>query len=184
MYKKQQEKKANNLRIQKEKQRIAAEKKQQEKERVQHILKQREEQYGDLTKMIKIKYDKPLEDIAIYSKSKVIFIENKTYKFADIISCELDLKTEVIKGKEKIYHTTPSQWEKAQYEAEHWLSGKKLVTKTTVVREPDVHLNKYAIFISINDLSSPTIRIDCGKDSELANEINSTFKVIINQNNK
>ena len=178
----------NNKKLQREKEEIRQKEKEirreEEEKRIQAekiILEQRVKEYGCLTKRISIStFSGKENDIFVYEESKTIFIMGKKYMFNDILSCNIERQ---LYAKGRTTHiTTPDKGEMATQEFLYGMGKKYNVkTTTTVVSSPDTY--KYIVYIGVNSISSPQIKI-ASFSSKIANEINNLMNVIINNNTK
>lgn len=167
-----------------ESQRWRAERQRQERKQKeaewQNFLSEREKAFGKLTKEISIAFVRK-NNIFIYGDAKVLFIHDKQYNFADILSCRNEQRT--IRGKEVSRVTTPDKGEMA-LEKLLWGMDKSynVKTETKITRTPDKMEN--TIYIGVNSLENPQIVIRLGDSTTKANEICAVMNVIINNTNK
>jgi len=154
------------------------EKKELMKKRLAFVTSERERKYGQLTKTIPYSYNAEY-NMQIYETSKTIFIEGKPYSFADILSCRIE--TTVIKGKET-HITTPDKGHKYNMQALYGSDWKKHITKynTEIIREPDI--TNYSVYIRLNNLINPIIKIELGDNDMVANEICAVLQVLVEKN--
>ncbi len=75
------------------------------------ILEERERMFGSLSKVIRLYSANSPQNIYVFEEKQTIFIANKQYAFADILSCHTDTKMYVAKTttpeqtkQEKVYH--------------------------------------------------------------------------------
>lgn len=138
----------------------------------------RQDKYGKLTKSIS--YTPQGRDIQVFGETETIFIEDRLYKFTDILSCRIE--THVTKGKET-HVTTPDKGQMYNMQAIYGTNWKKHITKynTEIMKEADIF--DYIVYIGINKLECPQIKISLRDKQEKANEIYSLLSIII-QNNK
>lgn len=151
------------------------EKKELMKKRLAVVTSEREKKYGQLTKTIPYSYNVAY-DMQIYETSKTVFIEGKPYSFADILSCRIE--TTVIKGKET-HVTTPDKGHKYNMQALYGSNWEKHITKynTEIIKEPDI--THYSIYIGLNNLTNPIIKIELGDNNMAASEICAVLQVLV-----
>lgn len=132
----------------------------------------RAEQYGELTKEIKISSN-PQDDIYVYENSQTVFIHNEKYLFSDIISCEVEKQ---IREKGIVTQvSTPNKSEMATQEILYGM-GKKYNVKTTTVVKSSPDKYRYVIYIGLKSISKPMISfstIFATKASEIKNLMNA-----------
>lgn len=139
------------------------------------LLENRKHEFGELTKVVKIRYQRE-NQIYVYEQSKILFIDGNKYAFSDILSCEVERI--VIAGKVQEITTTPDKGEMATQEVLYGM-GKKYNVKTTtkVVTTPEKV--KYKVYIGLNSISTPQITFELSS-GEVANEVKSLMNVIAN----
>ena len=169
----------SNEKEEKKKNAIKAQRKVEEEQRLASVFSERSRNYGQPTKTIHYSYKAADYDLQIYEASKIIFIEGKPYSFSDVLSCRIE--TSVVKGKET-HITTPDKNQKYNMQALYGLDWEKHISKfnTEIVKEPDK--TYYSVYIGLNNISNPQIKINAGKNAEIANEINAVLNIIIRQN--
>lgn len=173
---------------QREKQRIEKEKilkeqterRAKEQAEIQTLWNERVKNFGEPTKIFEI-FSNPLRNVAIYEPLKIVFINGTKYDFCDILTCRLETKTRVTKGKET--HITKPDKDEMAIEQLLWGMGKKynVKSKTEIIKEPDKISNTYIVYIGVNDISAPQEKITC-YSSDRANELVSVMSVIIERN--
>lgn len=138
------------------------------------LLENREHEFGELTKVVKIRYQRE-NQIYVYEQSKTIFIDGNKYAFSDILSCEVERI--VTAGKVQEFTTTPDKGEMATQEVLYGM-GKKYNVKTTtkVVTIPEKV--KYKVYIGLKSISTPQITFELNS-GEVANEVKNLMNVII-----
>lgn len=139
------------------------------------LLENREYEFGELTKVVKIRYQRE-NQIYVYEQTKTLFIDGNKYAFSDILSCEVERI--VIAGKVQEFTTTPDKGEMATQEVLYGM-GKKYNVKTTtkVVTTPEKV--KYKVYIGLNSISTPQITFELNS-GEVANEVKSLMNAIAN----
>lgn len=139
------------------------------------LLENREHEFGVLTKVVKIRYQRE-NQIYVYEQTKTLFIDGNKYAFSDILSCEVERI--VTAGKVQEFTTTPDKGEMATQEVLYGM-GKKYNVKTTtkVVTTPEKV--KYKVYIGLNSISTPQITFELSS-GEVANEVKSLMNAIAN----
>lgn len=171
--------KEKKLKEEAEKQQREKDKEDQRKQAWEKEKSIRLEQYGDLTKEIKISSD-PQYDIYVYEKSNTIFIHNEKFLFSDIISCEVEKQ---IRKKGVVTQvSTPNKSEMATQELLYGM-GKKYNVKTTTVAHSSLDEFRYVICIGLRSISKPMISFSINYSTR-ANEVKTLMDAIITTNKK
>lgn len=171
--------KKKKLKEEAEKQQREKDKEDQRKQAWEKEKSIRLEQYGDLTKEIKISSD-PQYDIYVYEKSNTIFIHNEKFLFSDIISCEVEKQ---IRKKGVVTQvSTPNKSEMATQELLYGM-GKKYNVKTTTVAHSSLDEFRYVICIGLRSISKPMISFSTNYSTR-ANEVKTLMDAIITTNKK
>lgn len=140
------------------------------------LLARRESQYGKLTK--EIQYMSREKNIYLYQDAKVIVLENVEYQFSDIVSVKIETRVE--KGKET-HVTKPDEGELAVQKMLYGMNKSYNVKEiTTVTKTPDV--TYYTVYIYINNLNTPCLKYNLGRNAERANNICALIEVIVRSN--
>lgn len=151
-----------------------------EQANIQMMWAERIAQFGEPTKIVDI-YSNPLRNVAIYEPLKIIFINGTKYNFSDILSCRLETKTKVTKGKET-HISKPDSGEMAVEQLLYGMGKKYNVkTQTEIFKEPDKISYTYFAYIGVNDISNPMQKLTF-YSSERANELISLINIIIKRN--
>lgn len=150
-------------------------------------ISQLKKEYGPLTKEIKI-IDKNIEfdnKILLFESSEIVVIQNKTYKFSDIIKCDIvDKQHEV---KDIISMTKVSQGNSIGRAVVGGVIGGGVgaviggvtAKKKTSANERILIIHNYEICLTLNNLSNPQIIIKLGDDEIKTREIAAIFSIII-----
>lgn len=137
------------------------------------LMENREHIFGDLTKVVKISYQRE-NQIYVYEQAKTIFIKGNKYAFNDILSCEVERI--VTAGKIQELTTTPDKGEMATQQFLYGMGQKYNVKNTTrVVTTPEKV--KYIVYIGLNSISTPQITFELSS-GEVANEVKSLMNAI------
>lgn len=142
---------------------------------------------GQPDKTIFIKANDINEVIHVHEATQLVYIQGKTYKFKDIISCTFSDNPTTIKGR--ITATTKSNTGSALGRAlvgdivggtAGAIIGGTTGKKTTEFHQENDHtFHDYIVIININSISTPILRILTGRDGRLTNEIVGLMNVII-----
>ena len=149
---------------------------------------------GQPTKVIRIEPNNFDKQIIVFEEQKVIHILGKEYKMGDILGCTYDDSSYVKKGD--IISTSTTKTSTGNMLGRAVVGGALLGSTgaiiggatankntTTVSKQgDDKTIHNYTVIINVNDLSSPVIRIACGKSLELVNEIVGLMNVIVSRN--
>lgn len=169
--------KERKLKEESERQQRIKEKEEQRKQAWEKEKSIRVEQYGELTKVIKISSD-PQDDIYVYENSNTIFIHNEKYLFSDIISCEVEKQ---IRKKGVVTQvSTPNKSEMSTQELLYGM-GKKYNVKTTTVVHSSPDEYRYVICIGLRSISKPMISFSTNHSTR-ANEVKTLINAIISNN--
>lgn len=108
--------------------------------------------------------------IFVYSGAKTIVINNREYKFSEIVECHLESQGTAT------YITTPDRYEMAEQQFLYGMGQRYNVsTQTQVIQQPD------KVCVTVNRYSNSLIVITPA-DQQKAREINSLINVIIHNN--
>ena len=154
------------------------------------------DKYGNPDKRICIETKDITKDIAVWGKTKQIYIFGEMYSFSDILNCSIEEEEILIKGKIEYTSKTTSNTGSTIGRAVVGgliagpagaiiggsTSSKK--TETIAKQEDDIIVHKYYINIGINNLSNPNIRLYIGENCKpFVNEIYNLINVVINNKN-
>lgn len=131
------------------------------------------------------------KDIAIFGKSNHLMAYNKFYPFSSIIGCNLSDKKRIVHGMEKSKTRTKTSDALitsafALMNETEWTMASGLIARKETITEKgdDVEVHDYTLFVNVNNLTNPTIKIHIGNSDEIANELMGIINVIITQNKK
>jgi hypothetical protein len=150
---------------------------QQRIDRYNNKKREHEALYGNPD--IRIILDKSEWDaqIAAWDDRQLVFICGKMYKYSDVINCQISDTPRIERG-EQVHHT--DHWKAGPYPYVFG-GGDAGYSETTITQEDDVMRHDYTVFINVNDISNPTIRIRLWGDMEKAQKINGLINVILNK---
>lgn len=150
---------------------------------------------GQPTKVIQIESNHFDKQIIVFEEHNLIRILGKEYKMNDILDCTYDDSSYVKKGDIVSNSTTKTSTGSMLGRAAVGgavfgtagavLGGATAKKNTTTVSKQgaDETIHNYTVSITVNSLSSPVIKIECGKKLDLVNEIVGLMNVIIKRNN-
>lgn len=179
-------------------------KQEKEKERKIELAKQKEinrqeyekwkselvEKYGQIDKEIMLSEDNKDNVILAFSKVSRIWLIGNDLPMSSILSCNLSDNSKTIKGKSTIQtKTNTGNMAKRAVVGGVLLGGAGALAggvtakkDGTIIHEDDKIVHDYTILVNIDSLSTPVIRLQCGTNRTLANDIVGLLNVIINRN--
>lgn len=148
------------------------------------------EKYGQLDKEIVLSENNSDEAILAFSKVSRIWLVGNDLPMNSILSCSLSDSSKTIKGKTTIQSkTNTGNMAKRAVVGGVLLGGAGALAggvtakkDGTIVSENDRVLHDYTVLVNIDDLSTPIVRLQCGENGALANDIIGLLNVIINRN--
>lgn len=149
-------------------------------------------QYGDCTKVISNPNDNDINFIRVYESSSTIIIKDLPFKFNEIIGYNLTDNSKVIKGElsSSISISNASTIGRAVVGAALGgvagaVIGGATAKQTAEYKQgEDKTIHDYVVYININRLSDPLVKLYIGKHEDLANEVAALVNAIIVMNNK
>ena len=187
-----QETERNKLKQEKEKERQAELTKQKELERQEYEKWKSElvEKYGQIDKEIALSESNKDNVILAFSKVSRIWLAGNDLPMSSILSCTLSDNSKTIKGKDTIQSkTNTGNMAKRAVVGGVLLGGAGALAggvtakkDGTIIHEDDKVIHDYTVLINIDSLSSPVIRLQCGTNGTLANDIIGLLNVVINRN--
>lgn len=150
------------------------------------------EKYGQIDKEITLLEDNKDNVILVFSKVSRIWLIGNDLPMSSILSCNLSDASKTIKGKSTIQtKTNTGNMAKRAVVGGVLLGGAGALAggvtakkDGTIIQEGDKIIHDYTVLVNIDSLSTPIIRLQCGTNGTLANEIIGLLNVIINRNNK
>ena len=181
-------------------------KQEKEKERKIELAKQKEinrqeyekwkselvEKYGQIDKEIMLSEDNKDNVILAFSKVSRIWLIGNDLPMSSILSCNLSDNSKTIKGKSTIQtKTNTGNMAKRAVVGGVILGGAGALAggvtakkDGTIIHEDDKIVHDYTILVNIDSLSTPVIRLQCGTNGTLVNDIVGLLNVIINRNKR
>lgn len=176
--------------IQKEQNRIHAEKKRNQ-QKYKAFLLDLESKFGLPSKTFNFGNETPLnQNVICYNDKQFVVVNGKIISFSDILSSSLTDNKIVIPGA-TTYHTTTDNSDMFGRASVGYLLdgdrgaqiGAQTSARNTVIRqETDTYIFNYEITLTINSLETPVEKIVIGENKVKAEELQAFFTVIINRN--
>lgn len=150
------------------------------------------DKYGQIDKEISISECNINDVIWVFSKASRIWLIGNDLPMSSILSCNLSDASKTIKGKSTIQtKTNTGNMAKRAVVGGVLLGGAGALAggvtakkDSTIIQENDKVIHDYTVLVNIDSLSTPIVRLQCGTNGTLANEIIGLLNVIINRNNK
>lgn len=150
------------------------------------------EKYGQIDKEITLSEDNKDNVIFVFSKVSRIWLVGNDLPMSSILNCTLSDESKIIKGKSTIQTktNTGNMAKRAVVggvllgSAGALAGGVTAKKDGTIIQEDDKIIHDYTVLVNIDSLSTPIIRLQCGANGALANDIVGLLNVIINRNNK
>lgn len=128
--------------------------------------------------------------IIIFVNEKILYLLGKKFNFSDVIKCEIVDTATTQKGTTTAITSTDTGNMLGRSVvggilmggAGAVIGGATATKKTVVHQEDDIVEHAYTIKFTVNDIMNPIISLDLGKNKQKAEEIYSTFLVIISSN--
>lgn len=129
------------------------------------------------------------KEIIVFGKANRIWLLGKDLPMSDILSCDLNDNQRTVKGNIS-YETKTSTGNMAKRAIVGGVltggvgavvGGATARKETISKQENDRVIHDYTVFININNLSEPIVKICLGSDGSKANEIVGLMNVIINR---
>lgn len=179
-------------------------KQEQEKERKAELAKQKEldkrnyekwkseliEKYGQIDKEIALSESNKENAILAFSQVSRIWLAGNDLPMKAILSCNLSDSSKTIKGKTTIQtKTNTGNMAKRAVVGGVLLGGAGALAggvtakkDGTLIQEDDKVIHDYTVLVNVDSLSTPVIRLQCGTNGTLANDIIGLLNVVINRN--
>lgn len=179
-------------------------KQEQEKERKAELAKQKEldmrdykkwkseliEKYGQIDKEIALSENNKENAILAFSQVSRIWLVGNDLPMKAILSCNLSDSSKTIKGKTTIQtKTNTGNMAKRAVVGGVLLGGAGALTggvtakkDSMLIHEDDKVIHDYTVLVNIDSLSTPVIRLQCGTNGTLANDIIGLLNVVMNRN--
>lgn len=150
------------------------------------------DKYGQIDKEISISECNANDVIWAFSKASRLWLIGHDLPMSSILSCNLSDASKTIKGKSTIQtKTNTGNMAKRAVVGGVLLGGAGALAggvtakkDGTIIQENDKVIHDYTVLVNIDSLSTPIVRLQCGTNGTLANEIIGLLNVIINRNNK
>lgn len=148
------------------------------------------EKYGQIDKEIVLSESNKSNAILAFSKVSRIWLVGNDLPMKSILSCSLSDNSKTIKGKTTIQSkTNTGNMAKRAVVGGVLLGGAGALAGGVtakkdgiIVSEDDKVLHNYTVLVNIDDFSTPIVRLQCGENGTLANDIIGLLNVIINRN--
>lgn len=171
--------------------------KEEERERLQkeyeNDLENLSREYGAITKKFEFWNKSKDNCVLVFAETKKAWIMGQVYDFKDILECSITDNSYIKKG-EVTYKTKTSTGSMIGRAVVGGvltggvgalIGGATAKKKTVAVpKGEDKVIHDYTVLVNVNSLTTPVIRINCGRGEEKANEIVAVMNVIIHKNNK
>lgn len=165
-----------------------------EKERLDMILESLsalKKKYGKPDKFIPSTCIEP-RFLAIYSKHKILVINNIEIPFSDVLSCKLveESMEDEYDDIEEVDDFADEGWEEIDYDIDYcddtrgllpWETDKKKTKKRRIVRR-GISYSNIELHITFSLPDNPTMKIIVGDNLLMARELEGVFKTIIKKN--
>lgn len=190
----QQEAERNKLKQEKDKERKAelAKQKELDKQDYEKWKSELVDKYGQIDKEIILSENNKNSVILAFSKVSRIWITGNDLSMSSILNCTLSDNSKTIKGKATIQSkTNTGNMAKRAVVGGVLLGGAGALAggvtakkEGTIIQEDDKIIHDYTILVNIDSLSNPIVRLQCGANGALANDIIGLLNVVINRNKK
>lgn len=145
------------------------------------------------------KYGTSYKEIRVYKESiivseerSVIYLAGTDYKFQDILNVQIHDNSRVIKSAISATTKTKTGSMVGRAIVGDVIAGPVggIIGGVTAKKQIDIGEQEsrtehnYSLYVTVNDLSRPVVKILIGRDEDILNEVYSILSIIINRNNR
>lgn len=172
----------------KTKEQIAEEKYLQKKAAEEREYNNKVQKYGTSYKEIKVYKD----SIIVSEECSVLCLAGTDYKFQDILNVQIHDNSRVIKSAISATAKTKTGSMVGRTIVGDVIAGPVggIIGGVTAKKQIDIGEQEsrtehnYSLYVTVNDLSRPVVKILIGRDEDILNEVYSILSIIINRNNR